>query len=206
MTAVHTILVVVELDRHAAEGELERYSLGDLAGEDCARLEEHLLTCETCRQRLQEQDLIASAMSSAASQWRAGHLPRQEKAGWHLSRPVLALAAVLVVALGALWLMRPRVEHLAPAVIELSTTRGTVSAAQAPAQTPLHLRPDLQGLSVFPRYGLEVVDRIGSQVFRSQTTPDAGAAVPPLGAGTYFVRLYSPAGELLREYALEVEN
>lgn len=205
MTAVHTILMVLEPDRHAAEEELERYSLGDLAGKECARLEEHLLTCEACRNRLEEQDRIADAITSASSRWRAEH-PREEASGWHLPRFLLGLAAVLLVGLGMLWLMRSRVVPSEAAVIQLTTTRGTVSAAHAPARTPLHLRPDLRGLAVFPNYDLEVVDRVGSRIFKARTTPDSTAVVAPLGSGTYFVRLYSPAGELLREFALEVEN
>jgi hypothetical protein len=68
------------LDRggHADEQELERYALDDCAGEDWAWLEEHLLICAPCRDRLVEIADYVDAMRRAAAEWRAQH-PRAEK-------------------------------------------------------------------------------------------------------------------------------
>ena len=65
--------------------------------------------------------------------------------------------------------------------------------------------PDLTGLPDASSYRLEIVDQTGRPV-RQGTIARAqdGDRVPGLTAGPYFVRVYLPAGELLREYGLEI--
>jgi hypothetical protein len=67
------------------------------------------------------------------------------------------------------------------------------------------LRPDLTGLAETSSYRLEIVDQTGRPV-RQGTLARAqnGIVFPGLGAGQYFVRVYLSAGELLREYGLEI--
>jgi hypothetical protein len=104
---------------------------------------------------------------------------------------------------GALWLGRSGFHRTPPAfAVTLNATRGVTMGAQAPARRPLDLKPDFTGLAAFPHYDLRVVDRIGSQVAQVEATPGAASHIPGLPPGAYFVRIYSPAGELLREYAL----
>jgi anti-sigma factor ChrR (cupin superfamily) len=43
---------------HPSDGLLERYSMGRLTEAETAPLEEHLLICEECRNRLVLMDLI----------------------------------------------------------------------------------------------------------------------------------------------------
>jgi hypothetical protein len=206
MTVVHNILVVLNPGHHAEEDELERYSLGQIAEKECAQLEEHLLVCEICRARLEDHDLIAGSMKSAAAQWRAEH-PAVERKGWRFPRLILVLASVVLVSAGALWLGRPRALRNSPAVaVTLSTARGASAGEHAPARHPLDLKLDLTGLQPFPHYDLQVVDRLGNLVSNGQTTALTATRISALEPGTYFVRLYSPAGELLREYALQVAN
>jgi len=52
--------------RQFSEELVERYSLGQLACEECARFEEHLLVCKDCQQRLTESDLYVAAVKAAA--------------------------------------------------------------------------------------------------------------------------------------------
>jgi hypothetical protein len=204
VTAVHNILIVLEPDRHAEEDELERYSLGEVASDECARLEEHLLVCEACRERLAGHDLFTRSFAGAAADWRAGH-PEVEKRRWWFPRLAVVMGALALLAVGALWLNRSIPQRIpAPVAIALSTTRGAAAAAHAPAQRPLDLKPDLTGLAVFPTYDLQVVDGIGGMVVKVKAAPQAAARISALQPGTYFVRLYSPLGELLREYALQV--
>jgi len=68
----------------------------------------------------------------------------------------------------------------------------------------------LTGLQPLASYRLEIVDAAGRPAYQSteavrndnlQTTLARG-----LPAGAYFVRLYNPGGELLREYALTVQK
>lgn len=196
---------MVSPSRHVPDEELERYSLAGAAGEEFAQLEEHLLICEPCRARLEEYDLISRSMAGAAAQWRSEH--RSEPKGWPLARLLLPTAAVLLVVLGALWIYHAGVEKHMPAVaIALSATRGAATGAHAPALRPLDLQPDLTGVAPSLHYDLEVVDQVGGKVARVQTDGRTPSRIPGLQAGMYFVRLYSPAGDLLREYALSVSN
>lgn len=55
---------------HIDEDGLELYALGRLAEAHAAPVEEHLLVCEECRQRLAEWDTYVAAMR-AAMQWAA---------------------------------------------------------------------------------------------------------------------------------------
>lgn len=192
---------------HVPDEELERYSLAGAAGEEFARLEEHLLICDACRAKLEEYDLIAHSMAGAAAQWRSEH-SRSEPKGWSLPRLLLPLAAVLLLVLGALWIINHAgLENHAPAVaIALRTTRGAAPDARAPALRPLDLQPDLTGVPPFPHYDLQLVDQVGGKVARAQTDGRSPTRIPGLQSGMYFVRLYSPAGDLLREYALSVSD
>jgi hypothetical protein len=52
---------------------------------------------------------------------------------------------------------------------------------------------------------LEIVDQTGRPVRLATLTRTVGGVnVPALGVGLYFVRLYFPVGNLLREYGLEI--
>lgn len=196
---------MVDLSCHVEDEELERYSLGSASEEESARLEEHLLVCDRCRARLEEYDLIADSMAAAAAQWRSEH-PRPQQKTWSLTRLLLPLAAILSLALTGMWINYGRQTHAPALALALNATRGAVTAARAPALRPLQLRPDLTGIAPFPRYDLEIVDHVGGKVAHAQTDGHAPFRLPGLQSGMYFVRLYSPAGDLLREYALSVSD
>jgi hypothetical protein len=67
------------------------------------------------------------------------------------------------------------------------------------------LHPDLTGLAEDSSYRLEIVDQTGQTVRQGKLTrAQNGIQVRGLGAGLYFVRVYLPAGELLREYGLRI--
>ncbi len=50
---------------HLSDEEIELYSLGRLTEPAISRLETHLLVCEHCRNRLEEEDAYIRAMRSA---------------------------------------------------------------------------------------------------------------------------------------------
>lgn len=50
------------MTEHPEEDLLEHYALGKLSGDELGRVEEHLLVCETCRDRLTELDADISAI------------------------------------------------------------------------------------------------------------------------------------------------
>lgn len=51
---------------HADGEELEQYCLGWLSQPECESLEEHLLICASCQDRLAETELYIRAMRDAA--------------------------------------------------------------------------------------------------------------------------------------------
>ncbi len=197
-------------DRHAADEMLERYSSGRLAGLELAQFEEHLLVCQSCQDRLAQEDAFRQGMHDAGAA-----LPQPRRASpWRLPKLAWALglaAAGLIAFVGIAW--RPFARPAdPPAVILLRTTRGAenLTLAAGPAGKPLTLVPDLTGLQPFESYRLEIVDAAGRPAYQSteavRNDKLQATLVRGLPAGAYFVRLYNPAGELLREYALTVQK
>ena len=196
---------------HADEGQLERYSLSALDEADLARIEEHLLICETCRERLQEEEAYAAAMRGAAqslrleTQFRA----RQPARAW---LPLWSDALAVGLALLAFTLAwGPWATHKPaggpPVAVLLETTRDSRTQT-APASRPLLLTADLTQLASYPAYRLEVVDAAGRRVIGSPPSPGSGKLSLPISAGlargAYYVRLYAASGESLREFGLRV--
>ncbi|MGA2136299.1 MAG: hypothetical protein ABSH50_28755 [Bryobacteraceae bacterium] len=122
---------------------------------------------------------------------------------WALALPVIALI-VFAVSQAPVWRQAG-----APAVVVLQAMRGTETTSVA-AGVPLTLVPDIADLPQFPEYRIEVVNDTGHQVYRSkvfaQNSQLRSTIAGGLRRGAYFVRIYSPHGELLREYALSVRN
>jgi len=214
---------------HLPEELLEKYAFGRLPQSELPGVEEHLLVCEYCRERLESEDNFALAMRVLA---KTPEAPVESSAFervrlwiWHapgiLSRPPAfsAALAVILVAGFALWhfALRPAGNPLgnqSSETITLAALRGGGEAgmARAEAGRALDLSIDLQTIADFSpqagNYRLEVVDTAGAPLW----TGAASAAAGKLGVrmdrrltiGTYWVRLYSPAGKLLREFGLQV--
>jgi hypothetical protein len=71
----------------------------------------------------------------------------------------------------------------------------------------LELHPDLTGLAVISTWRIEMVDRTGKQVWHGDLiSPGASVIVPAQSTGMHYVRMYTPAGELLREFGLQIGN
>ena len=196
---------------HVQAEELELYCLGGLTGIRCARLEEHLFLCETCRDRLTETEDYVAGMRQAGRQWSAEHVGEPAAAvvairSWSESWPSrlapMLIAAALVV-FGALWLgHRSSLRPPLPFAVGLTAVRGA-APGPAPAGRPLLLELDLTGLDGQAFAG-EVVDASGNRVGTFHVA--ASALLDPLAPGVYFVRINRHSGELLREYALTVER
>jgi hypothetical protein len=180
---------------------IESYALGTLPEEESAQLEEHLLVCESCQARVAREDAFASGMRHAALRFRL-----QSSAGKPMRSlfprlfPVLACAAmVLIVVLTGRYWIHPA--GTAPAfAVKLEALRGAEPGSTVPAGRPLSFQADLAGVHAAGPYRLELVDRDGRGIWKGAT---ANATIPGLAPGTYFMRLYSGGGELLREYGLE---
>jgi uncharacterized CHY-type Zn-finger protein len=62
----------VEIVEHAADDTLERYAMRTLPAPEVESLEEHLLICGGCRDRLTAADEYVSATRAAAAKIRQG--------------------------------------------------------------------------------------------------------------------------------------
>jgi len=195
-------VVEPEIGNHWDEARLEAYSMGRLPEEEIAPLEEHLLLCDTCRQRLQESEKAIRLIRYAAERSRMEPEPEPRRGMFPWLIPALA-AAVVVLVVG-LTLRPTRQGAPVPAAINLEATRGGGLVAQIPAGKPLLLKPNLDGLPGSPEYHLQIRDRTGKRVWQGNFKPPtvAAAGQPP---GIYFVELYSLPGTLLREYAMEAK-
>jgi len=60
----------VEIVQHATDDTLERYAMRTLPESACSTLEEHLLVCQSCRDRLEATEAYLAAMKLAAAKIR----------------------------------------------------------------------------------------------------------------------------------------
>jgi hypothetical protein len=198
--------VMTEYSSHVEEELLEQYSVGCLAESQVARVEEHVLLCEACQDKLEQIDSWIMSVRRAGAR-----LPAESKNLWQFWKlpqfvPALAAIALLVLAAG----VGLEITHkgaVTPLAITLEVTRGE-SVASVPAGKPLLLQPGLEGLPRFAQYRLEVVDQSGHSVRQAKLQTGssvAGTSIPGITVGVYFVRVYSPSGELLREYGIEAK-
>jgi hypothetical protein len=210
---IKMLLMSNDINPHIGGEEFEAYSLGHIREEQAGRLEEHLLICDTCRQRLEENDSYTSAMRQAAAQLQYSPA-RPERRPWSFPRllPTAAALACIVLAVGAALGVALRYSSsAAPAfAVNLAAMRGAGIEAKAPAGRTLALRPDLTGLAAGPFFRLEMVDRRGNRVWQGSAQSGASVSVPRQRPGIYFVRIYDSSGggssgELLREYGLEIQ-
>jgi len=192
---------------HLDDIQIESYSMGTVPAEAVDSIDEHLLICEYCRDRVARSDEYVRSMQTAAARIRD-----REKgwSGWIPRLPipllgVLTAGVVIAAVVGARWLNRLPV---ATAAISLTATRGSELSPTAPSQRLLQLSLDTAGVSAGPSFVVEVVDSVGKRIWQGDVHVDGAtvaATVPPLSPGLYFVRLYSPAQNLLREYGLNVK-
>lgn len=205
----------ISIGPHLEESEIEQYSMGILPQERMDPFEDHYLACEACQDRLLEAEAYVNAMRSvspklreaAESRWRA-FLAKIFGSGW---RPVwVAVFGMGVVALAILRVRPERERVMETVAVLLQSSRGVegLAAAKAPTGKHLLIQMDITELAAFPSYRLEVVDRTGQQVMEAAAHSESGKITQliakGLPAGQYFVRLYSPSGELLREFSLGV--
>jgi len=202
-------------NRHMDEEQIEKYSMGAVSEEESALLDEHLLTCGFCRNRVTKSDDYVVAMQGAS--WHSRRQQRQPKAGRRFFPRLIPFfpAASLIAAAGLIGLvamagLRPWERETAQVfAVNLVATRGAGIEARAPAGRALVLNLELAGLPVQPSYRVETVDRLGKVVWQG-TVPSqdskAAASLSGMPAGVYFVRVYAASGELLREYGLDVQG
>jgi len=202
-------------EQHCTEQNLELYATGKLDEPGAEILEQHLLLCEPCCDRLVETEKFLGAMRSATAQLREEQRNAPESfvnrirgffempsATWAAA----AVALVLVVVGSTTWL-RNGDSTASPVAVSLLAVRG--SGAEAPAGQPLDLTLDTRGLEISQSARLEVVNRSGKVMDRANASvsgPQTIFHLRGLPAGPYFIRLYeSGSEESAREYLLQLK-
>jgi hypothetical protein len=191
-------------DYHIEETALERYSMGSLKAEASVELEQHLLYCETCQDRLTEANAYIRAMK-----WAVRVSPEaivQPSDNFRLFQTCAVYALLIIVSVVS---FGPSDRRHAPAAITLLAFRGADMEAHGPSGRVLVLQPDIKGLVAAPSYRLEIVNAAGLLIWRGAVSAGERASrtlVPPKSPGLYFVRVSLRSGKLLREYALKLGN
>jgi len=197
---------------HISEELFERYSMQQLSEEQMAPLEEHLLVCSLCQQRLNEVDEYIGAMKIAAQEIsdkktsvRELHAVPRRPLQWALP----LTGGTLVTAL-LLFLYIGRSPGAPPSEIALTATRGVSpnTAIKARAHTALKITAEAQDIAPGSRLRLELADSDGKIVWRGAGEIERGHIAaqvkPPLDAGLYWFRVYQN-DRLQQEYGLQVE-
>jgi len=205
-----------------SESELDDFLHDRLSGTTRESVEEHILICQSCLDRVEEEEAFAASFRTAARRIEAEDLKAAyagPRPGWparlwaRIRRPsraestlVLAFAAVMVTLV-----VVPALRTGPVMDVTLVAERGLASRLSAPAESgrPLRLNLDATGL---PQATLRVeLAGPGNEIVLNSTAPategvlrwDLGRS---LSAGSYWVRLYQQnPNTLLREFALTVK-
>jgi hypothetical protein len=203
--------------KHVGEERLEAYATNSLAEDEVAVVEEHLLICSTCQDRLDAVEHYLRAMEGAAKRIRAEESRALVPGVWErvltwVRRPIAAggLAVAGVTVAGLILLIRPHLREQpgAPVDIELQAVRGaTFQTAQA--GHALHLHLDGRGVPEMRPFQIEIVDEEGAKIWRGSGTASDSVILANVDQsfkpGTYFVRLLKEGSDPIREYQLLVQ-
>ena len=187
---------------HSTDEELEQYAMGTLPGEWLPEVEEHLLVCETCQERLTASDEFVRVFRAAAAQPDV----RTRRAWWSLLslRTAGWTAAAAVAGLVLLFVEQQRTPT-APAVVFLQSLRGPEASAQIVAGKPAILVFDIDRTA--RESEVQVVDTVGTEVLKGPASARDGQLavnIPKLAKGAYWVRVYSSDNrEIVAEYGLQ---
>ncbi len=200
---------VVAQISHQTDETLELYALKRLSEALTGEVEEHLLVCVSCQQRVDDLEAYALAMRQAIADEPATEPANPIFAQFRFPRfriPTLAWAGVLVLFALVAGLYHPNGANLTPlASIQLTAIRGELVPSINPARkTDIVLTDAPAGREL----RAEVVDASGKTVWNGQF----GGSHPEiqlthkLAPGNYFVRLYDANGNLMHEYGFRVRD
>ncbi len=188
---------------HLHEDVFEEYIFGRLSEDDVVSFEKHLLICEECQAALdnsaQYVQLMKAATAACVRDSSVICPPRFRLPNHSLRRNAAAAAVLLLMSLSALFSWRTTGGDPKPVVLESYRAGSPSTMPQAPAGQPLDLKIDLRDLPTASGYRVEVVDSSGRRVWFGGTPARLTKGLAP---GTYWIRLFTESGELLREFGL----
>jgi anti-sigma factor RsiW len=193
---------------HIQEDQLDRYAMGTLPQESLAGVEEHLLVCPVCQNRLVEADQFLQAFRSAAAQ--LNRAPARRTGTWPRVRFLWAGAAAAVVFAAVLVSTRPGTVPLPPPAVMVQSLRGPEAGVRVAASRPFLMVFDIAATPGAAAHKIEVVDAEGREILKPAAGAQNGwltASIRQLPRGSYWVRVYraQAARELLSEYRVQAE-
>lgn len=165
-------------------------------------VEEHLLLCPACQDRVSKVDEYIATAKAAARRIESEKRPWKQLV---LAYPKPLWAATTAALLFLLYFVWPNARGPAQ-TLALTTMRGAVSSPIANAGAPMQLKLDASGLQARDTYSVDVVDASGAQVATMQAKRTGDTIVvetDPLRSGQYWIRV-SAQGAVLREFSLPV--
>lgn len=188
------------VDRCLDEQELDEFLLGRLEGAELDSVEQHLLFCAACQDRVEQEQVFARDLRAALRE--PVEAPRKP-VRW--VAPV-GLAAAVLVGIGLVMMPGGPVPARGPIqTVELTLTR-SAQVTEAPAGKPFQLSLDVEQIAQNTGGEVAVVNAAGREVFRAAGERREGrmeVRCRALSPGAYWVRLMR-GDELLREYGLQV--
>jgi hypothetical protein len=203
----------VNPDFHGTDNQLEAYALGQLATSDqpgLETLEEHLMICSTCRDRLDGIEAFTSGMKDAFGPRSAIAISKQRDLFAWLPWPRASIALVLLAIAAIIAIYSRGQTQFAPvANLQLSATRGEMPVAAPARELDLTLvNVPLEGQN----FRAAIVKATGGAVWSGQARHNdtAGSlqvkAQQRFESGVYFLRLYGSTGDVVREYGFRIRQ
>ncbi len=204
---------------HCLSGqEIEDFLFNRLSGVTREAVEEHLLVCQECLKRVEDEEKYIDAIRAAAGRLEAetlAGLQPPHEGGGNRKRggvPRWAMAAGLAVLLAGGSLTVQLFQPRPPLDVPLRVERSAESNPDAvPSGRDLLLKADLRGLPPLPLFRWTIVDREGIVMKEGSVEQKAELAEirleRGLPEGRYWVRILDPeTGILLREYSLQLKG
>lgn len=191
---------------HIQDDLIERYSMDRLTEPELSEVEEHLLTCTQCQERVEAEDRFTRAARAALS--RPESAVSEPKPSWQPMRNRwLGLAFAGALALLMYFLLPTRTRTTQSQTVQLMAVRGTGDAGRARTGIPLLLELDTASLQP-GAYSANVTDAAGNSIWKKDVTVSGSRldvrVDASLTAGKYWVHLYN-GSDLIREFSLLVE-
>ena len=190
---------------HIREDLLERYAMSTLDEEAIAGIEEHLLECALCQDRLASADEFLAVFRAAAMQLDAS-TPQPERIRPRL--PFLWAAAAAALVLMAVLISRdPGATLLAPPSVVMQSQRGPEAGARVASSRPFLLVFDIARPATPAACEIEIVNSVGKETLKTGAEVRGGrltASIARLPRGSYWVRVFrkQETRDLIAEYAL----
>jgi hypothetical protein len=192
---------------HESEDRLELYALRRLPDSEVERVENHLLICDACRDRLEDVSAFAFSMRQML---RENPVIESNPRWFAWLRPGLAMAGAFAAVLLAVGVYRMSGDaHVVPvASLQLTALRGSevrtvirareldLAFTDAPASSRLDI-VDVNNVTVW-------TGTLRSGARRVEATFAQAKITQVLSPGDYFARVYTGAGQPLHEYQFTV--